>query len=408
MGLYHFRLPDIGEGITEAEIVAWHIQLGDRVKEDQCLVEVMTDKATVEMTSPIDGKVIAVHGAIGEMLAVGSVLFELEVAGEGNVSVDPITSPVAPQPISLPSAAPKPTPAITNRNTVEASLAAPATRSRANALGISLQHVPATGSGGRITPEDLENYISSNGAATVSGDPRYTVRETVAENRIIGVRRKIAEKIQEAKRRVPHIGYVEECDLTELEALRKDLNANCKEGQPKLTLLPFFIRALAKALPDFPQINAHFDDDVGILREFAGVHVGIATQTPAGLMVPVIRHAETLDVWACADELTRLSKAARDGTATRGELSGSTITITSLGTLGGITSTPIINRPEVAIIAPNRLADRPVVQGAFVTVRKMMNLSASFDHRIVDGYDAALFVQRLKRLFEHPALLFMD
>jgi len=408
MGLYHFRLPAIGEGITEAEIVAWHIQLGDRVKEDQCLVEVMTDKATVEMTSPIDGKVIAVHGTIGEMLAVGSVLFELEVAGEGNVSVDPITSPVAPQPISLPSAAPKPTPAIANRNTGEASLAAPATRSRANELGISLQHVPATGPGGRITPEDLENYISSNGAATMSGDPRYATREAVAETRIIGVRRKIAEKIQEAKRRVPHIGYVEECDLTELEALRKDLNVNRKEGQPKLTLLPFFIRALAKALPDFPQINAHFDDDVGILREFAGVHVGIATQTSAGLMVPVIRHAETLDVWACADELTRLSKAAREGTATRGELSGSTITITSLGTLGGITSTPIINQPEVAIIAPNRLADRPVVQGAFVTVRKMMNLSASFDHRIVDGYDAALFVQRLKRLFEHPALLFMD
>lgn len=318
MGLYQFRLPDIGEGIAEAEIVAWHIQLGDRVKEDQCLVEVMTDKATVEMTSPIDGKVIAVHGAIGEMLAVGSVLFELEVAGEGNVSVDPITSPVAPQPISPPSAAPKPSPALADHNTVEVILAAPATRSRANALGIALQHVRATGPGGRVTPEDLENYVSSNGAATVSGDPRYATREAVAETRIIGVRRKIAEKIQEAKRRVPHIGYVEECDLTELEALRKDLNANRKEGQPKLTLLPFFIRALAKALPDFPQINANFDDEVGILREFAGVHVGIATQTSAGLIVPVIHHAETLDVWACADELTRLSKAARDGTATRG------------------------------------------------------------------------------------------
>ncbi|MGE4431237.1 MAG: dihydrolipoamide acetyltransferase family protein [Sphingobium sp.] len=445
MGVYHFRLPDVGEGVAEAEIVIWHIKPGDSVKEDQSLVDVMTDKATVDMTSPVEGKVIAIHGEIGEMKPVGSVLIELEVEGAGNVSAD--AGVVAPSPSPSPSpeladaasdplplepatkpaakpeakAAPKPTPvaaqaaaksapapAFTSRAIGDAPLAAPATRRRAHDLGIPLQFVPGTGPGGRITPEDLDAYIASGGAASIGGDPRYAPRDGIADTRIIGMRRKIAEKMQDAKRRIPHIAYVEECDLTQLEALRVDLNANRKDGQPKLTLLPFFIRALARALPDFPQINARYDDDEGVLHEYAGIHVGIATQTPAGLMVPVIRHAEALDLWACAAELTRLSGAARDGSAKREELSGSTITITSLGTLGGITTTPIINHPEVAIIGPNKLVDRPVVQGSFVTVRKMMNISSSFDHRIVDGYDAALFVQRLKRLLEHPALLFMD
>jgi len=422
MGLYQFRLPDIGEGVAEAEIVAWHVQPGDEVKEDQSLVDVMTDKATVDMTSPVDGKIIAVHGAVGEMLAVGGVLVELEVEGEGNVSDaapagPPAAAPTLPTP--SPSTTPEPVPepamapaartaAFAARKIGQAPLAAPATRRRAHELGIALQYVPGTGPGGRITPGDLDAYIASGGAAGPSGDSRYAARPEVNETRIIGMRRKIAERMQETKRRVPHIGYVEECDLTQLEALRSDLNANREDGQPKLTLLPFFIRALTRALPDFPQINAHFDDDDGILTEFAGVHVGIATQTSSGLMVPVVRHAETLDLWACADELARLSAAARDGSATRDELSGSTITITSLGTLGGISSTPIINRPEVAIIGPNKVTERPVVQGSFIAVRKMMNLSSSFDHRIVDGYDAARFVQQVKRLLEHPALLFMD
>ncbi len=423
MGLYQFRLPDIGEGVAEAEIVAWHVQPGDVIAEDQSLVDVMTDKATVDMTSPVDGKVIAVHGAIGEMRAVGTVLVELEVAGAGNAAdaagqpaddpqpgpaspAAPLAAPVAPPPIA--GFAAGTAPAFTTRSAGEAPLAAPATRRRAHELGIPLQYVPGSGPGGRITPDDLERYIASGGFGANGGTPQRAARDGVAETRIIGMRRKIAEKMEEAKRRIPHISYVEECDLTELEALRGDLNGHRQEGQPKLTLLSFFILALVRALPTFPQINAHFDDDAGVLREFAGVHIGFATQTPAGLMVPVIRHAEALDIWSCAGELVRLSSAARDGSATREELSGSTITITSLGALGGISSTPIINRPEVAIIGPNKLVERPVVQSGLLTVRKMMNLSSSFDHRIVDGHDAALFIQQLKRSLEHPALLFMD
>lgn len=431
MGLYHFRLPDVGEGVAEAEIVVWHVKPGDVVKEDQSLVDVMTDKATVDMTSPVEGKVLAIHGAVGEMRAVGSVIIELEVEGAGNVSIDAVVATPAPSPEPGPAAAviapptekpkpapapaPKPAPAasaakavFTTRAVGDAPLAAPATRRRAHNLGIPLQFVPGTGPAGRITPDDLDAYIARGGTNGAGGDAPYAVRDAIEDTRIIGMRRKIAEKMQDAKRRIPHIAYVEECDLTELEALRVDLNAHRKEGQPKLTLLPFFIRALVKVLPDFPQINARFDDDEGVLHEYAGVHVGIATQTPTGLMVPVIRHAEARDIYDIASELTRISGAAREGRATRDELSGSTITITSLGPLGGITTTPIINHPEVAIIGPNKLVDRPVVQGSFVTVRKMMNLSSSFDHRIVDGYDAALFVQAYRRSLEYPALLFMD
>lgn len=436
MGRYLFRLPDIGEGVAEAEIVTWYVKPGDIVDEDGSLVDVMTDKATVEMTSPVAGKVTAIHGEIGQQVPVGSTLVELEVEGEGNVGADaPAASTVSSEPAAAskpgaeqksaepaptakpePKSAPKPAASstqpgqsvLTTRPVGEAPLAAPATRRRAYELGIPLQFVPGTGPGGRITPDDLDAYIASGGVQQAGGGQRYVARASVNETRIIGMRRKIAEKMQETKRRVPHIGYVEECDLTELEALRVDLNANREPGQPKLTLLPFFIRALVRVLPDFPQINARYDDDEGMLHTFDGVHVGIATQTPSGLMVPVIRHAETRDVWDCANELARLSSSAREGKASREELSGSTITVTSLGPLGGISTTPIINHPEVAIIGPNKLVDRPVMQGSFVTVRKMMNISSSFDHRIVDGYDAALFIQQLKRLLEHPALIFMD
>lgn len=431
MGLYHFRLPDVGEGVAEAEIVVWHVKPGDVVKEDQSLVDVMTDKATVDMTSPVEGKVLAIHGAVGEMRAVGSVIIELEVEGAGNMSIDAVVASPAPspepgpaaaaiallpevKPKAVPVSAPKLAPAgadkaaCTTREAGDAPLAAPATRRRAHDLGIPLQFVPGTGPGGRITSDDLDAYIASGGVNAAGGDARYAVRDAIEDTRIIGMRRRIAEKMQNAKRRIPHIAYVEECDLTELEALRVDLNAHRKEGQPKLTLLPFFIRALVKVLPDFPQINARFDDDEGVLHEYAGVHVGIATQTPAGLMVPVIRHAEARDIYDIASELIRISGAAREGRATRDELSGSTITISSLGPLGGITTTPIINHPEVAIIGPNKLVERVTMQGSFVTVRKMMNLSSSFDHRIVDGYDAALFVQAYRRSLEHPALLFMD
>lgn len=425
MGRYLFRMPDVGEGVAEAEIIAWHVKPGDAVAEDQSLVDVMTDKATVDMTAPVSGVVVALHGEVGEMRAVGSTLVELEVEGEGNATADaPIVVEAAPAVELVPATRPEPKPAanIASRGAVatfsapafatrlpgQDPLAAPATRRRAHELGIQLQYVPGTGPGGRITPEDLDRYVESGGALAADGAGHLAPRTGGSDIRIVGMRRKIAEKMQEAKRRIPHITYVEECDLTELEALRADLNAHREEGRPKLTLLPFFVRALARALPDFPQINARYDDDAGVLHQSEAIHLGIATQTPAGLLVPVIRHAEALDVWTCAQEIARLSKAAREGGATREEMSGATITITSLGTLGGVTATPIINHPEVAIIGPNKLVERPVVQGSFVTVRKMMNLSSSFDHRIVDGYDAALFVQRLKRLLEHPALMFMD
>ena len=417
MGRYLFRLPDVGEGVAEAEIVAWHVAVGDTVSEDQSLVDVMTDKATVDMTAPVDGRVVALHGQVGDMVPVGGVLVELEVDGAGNADDGPAesapTEPVAPEP-SAPEPAPPPPagsggkPAFATRTPGEAPLAAPATRARAHAMGIPLQYVPGTGPGGRITADDLDAYIASGGAAgALAGSGGLAPRDGVREVKIVGMRRAIAERLEESARRIPQFSYVEELDLTELEALRADLNAHRTDGQPRLTLLPFFMRALARVLPEFPQINAHYDDDAGVLREHAPVHIGIATQTPAGLQVPVVRHAEARDLWDCAAELARLSAACRDGSVGREELSGSTITLTSLGPLGGIASTPLVNRPEVAILAPNRLVDRPVVQGHFMAVRKIMNLSGSFDHRIVDGYDAALFVGRLKRVLEHPALLFL-
>lgn len=390
MARYPFRLPDIGEGVAEAEITGWHVSPGDTVEEDQSLVDVMTDKATVELTSPVKGVVAALHGQPGTMAAVGAVIveFEVEDAGDATQAIAPAAS--APEPAAPPPAA-QPAPQ-----------AAPATRRRAQDLGIALQDVAGTGPEGRILDADLDRYLAQ---AAPSAPPAE--RHAVHEQPIIGLRRKIAERMQEAKRRIPHITYVEECDVTELEALRQDLNAHYRESRPKLTLLPFLIRALVQVLPDFPQINAHYDDEAGLLRRYEGVHVGIATQTPGGLMVPVLRHAEARDIWGCAQELARLAAAARSGEALREELSGSTITITSLGALGGVATTPVINHPEVAIIGPNRIVEKPVVQGPFVAVRKVMNLSSSFDHRIVDGYDAAGFIQAVKRHLEHPALLFM-
>ncbi|WCT79477.1 dihydrolipoamide acetyltransferase family protein [Novosphingobium humi] len=392
MSLYQFRLPDIGEGIAEAEIAVWYVKPGDHVAEDQCLVDVMTDKATVDMTSPVAGKVLAIHGAVGEMMAVGAVLVEIEVAGEGE-------GEAAVQPEPEPEPAPEPLTRATFEPETAAPLAAPATRHRARELGIALESVAGSGPGGRITPEDLEAHARKAARA------RPAPRDGATDIPITGLRRKIAERMEQAHQRIPQITYVEECDLTELEALRDEMN---REGGDRLTLLPFFIRAMVRALPDFPQVNAHYDDEQGVLRQYAGVHVGVAVQTPHGLMVPVIRHAETLDIRACARELARLSGAARDGSIGREELSGSTITITSLGPLGGIATTPIINHPEVAIIGPNRIVERPVVQGPFVALRKVMNLSSSFDHRIVDGHDAARFIQSIRRMLEHPALLFMD
>jgi 2-oxoisovalerate dehydrogenase E2 component (dihydrolipoyl transacylase) len=402
MNAYVFRLPDIGEGIAEAEIVAWHIKPGARLEEDQRMVDVMTDKATVEMTSPVAGIVTAIHGVIGQMIPVGSVLVELELDGDGAATPPAGVAPPTP-------AAAKPAPASAAAFTVRLAgdpLAAPATRRRAHELSIHLQFVPGTGPAGRITPEDLENFARGDSAEPPGGAlaPRIGITET----KITGLRRKIAEKMQESKRRIPHFAYIEEFDLTELEALRKDLNDNRTAEQPKLTLLPFLMRAMVKLIPKFPQVNARYDDEAGILRIYEGIHLGVATQTAGGLVVPVVRHAETLDLWASARELTRVTTAARNGSATRDELMGSTITLTSLGAIGGIAATPVINHPEVAIIGPNKLVERPVVINGQIAIRTMMNLSSSFDHRVVDGFDAARFIQGLKRLIERPALLFLD
>ncbi len=396
MGRFIFKLPDVGEGTAEAEIVAWHVAVGDHVREDQQIVDVMTDKATVEMTSPVTGTIVALKGKPGEMATVGAPLVEFEL--EGAVAKPAADEPPAPAAVEaarvdehIPAAAKV--------------LAAPAVRLRAADLGIDLGAVHGTGPAGRVTHGDLDDFLSARGGTPAPSKPKP--REDVEEIKLIGLRRRIAEKMQEAKRRIPHFAYVEEVDMTELESLRGHLNAGRTSMQPKLTVLPFLMRALVRVLPEFPQINAHFDDEAGVVKRFKAVHIGIATQTEAGLMVPVVRHTEALDLWGAAAEVARLATAARDGKAAKDELSGSTITLTSLGALGGVVTTPIINHPEVAIIGPNAIIERPVVRGGQITIRKMMNLSSSFDHRVVDGADAAAFVQRLKALLEHPALMFM-
>ena len=401
--------------------MAWYVKPGDRIEEDQTLVDVMTDKATVDITSPVGGLVTAIHGELGDMAAVGAVLVEIEVEGavpdapaEAHEKPAPAAkAPAPPAPVAAPPAPAAPPAEVARpaapvaRTPGDSPLAAPSTRARAHALGIPLQYVAGTGPGGRITAQDLDAYIAGAGQPASAG-PRYAKRSGSTEVRVIGLRRRIAENMQLSKRRIPHFGYVEEFDLTELEALREELNANKPEGAPRLTLLPFFMRALVQVLPEFPQINARYDDEAGVLHTFANIDIGIATQTPGGLIVPVVAHAEARDLWDCAAELARVTAAARAGTATREELGGSTITLTSLGALGGIAATPVINHPEVAIIGPNKLEERPVVRGGQIVVRKVMNVSSSFDHRIVDGFDAARFIQELKRRIEHPALIFMD
>ena len=399
MGRYVFKLPDVGEGTAEAEIVAWHVAVGDRVKEDQQLVDVMTDKATVEMTSPVDGIVVSLKGQPGEMAPVGAVLVEFETEEDTRSAAKPVAAAAAP-PKTANDTLPAP------REPENKKLASPAVRLRAADLGIALDGVRGTGPGGRVTHGDLDDHIAGGG--TTAPRAPQAPRDGIEEVKLIGLRRRIAEKMQDAKRRIPHFAYVEEIDMTELESLRAHLNAAKKPGQPKLNILPFLMRALVRVLPDYPQINALFDDEAGIVRRYAAVHIGIATQTANGLIVPVVKHAETRDIWACANEVARVADLARDNKASKEDLSGSTITITSLGALGGVVTTPVINHPEVAIIGPNAIVERPVVRDGQIVVRKMMNLSSSFDHRVVDGADAAAFVQRIKALLEHPALLFMD
>ena len=429
-GDYAFRLPDVGEGTAEAEIVAWRVKVGDAVAEDAPLVDVMTDKATVEMTSPVAGVVTALHGDAGTMAAVGAVLVEFATGnpahprGSGNpgraASASSAVGGAKPEPAAtaakagVPASAgvsgskgPAPTP---TRAEGERPLASPAVRRRAEDLGVRLSYVQGTGPAGRITHEDLDRFVASGGSAPVPASvpaAAYAQREGVDEVKLIGMRRAIARQMQEAKRRIPHFAYIEEVDMTEVERLRAHLNTVHKD-RPKLTVLPFIMRALVKVLPAYPQINARFDDEAGVVRRYRPIHFGIATQTPQGLMVPVVRHAEALDLWASAEAVSKAAEVARSGKGSKEELSGSTLTITSLGPLGGIATTPVINHPEVAIVGPNKIVERPVVQNGQVVVRRMMNLSSSFDHRVVDGYDAAEFIQRVKALLENPAAIFIE
>ena len=380
-----FNLPDVGEGTAEAEIVAWHVAVGDYVSEDQHLVDVMTDKATVEMTSPVAGTVLALNGKPGDMAAVGAPLAEFDTD--------------AAAPALLPTPQPAVADAAGSADAPAKVLAAPAVRLRAANLGIALDQVEGSGPDGRVTHGDLDDVL----ATPADDGPHHDYTEV----KLTGLRRRIAERMAEAKRRIPHFAYVEEIDMTELETLRAHLNGARRTEQPKLTVLAFLMQALVRVLPEFPQLNAHFDDESGVVKRFGAVHIGIATQTDAGLMVPVVKHAERLDIWAAATEIVRLAERARATKAERDELTGSTITISSLGALGGIATTPIINMPEVAIIAPNAILARPVVRDGQIAVRQMMNLSSCYDHRVVDGAEAAAFVQRLKTLLEHPALLFL-
>jgi 2-oxoisovalerate dehydrogenase E2 component (dihydrolipoyl transacylase) len=433
MGKFTFKLPDIGEGITEAEIATWRVAVGDVVKEDQPLVDVLTEKAAVEIPSPKPGKVVELRGEPGDMAAVGGALVVLEVEGEGGAE-EPAPAPVPAPKVEVKAelkaeAQPVPAPAPASKIEVGAlrtaaappaaaplvarpeggkPLASPAVRQRARDLGVQLGYVPGSGAAGQITHADLDAFVARKPVAGGAVANTRAKREGVETIKIIGLRRKIAEAMQRSKQRIPHFAYVEEVDVTELESLRNHLNDNRKPDQAKLTLLPFLVRALVKAVPDHPEVNGTFDDEAGVVHRPAALHVGIAAQTPNGLVVPVVRHAETLDLWACAAEIKRLAEAARAGKATREELSGSSITISSLGPMGGIVSTPVINAPEVAIVGVNKMIERPMVRNGQMLIRTMMNLSSSFDHRIVDGWNAAAFIQHIKRLFENPATLFID
>jgi 2-oxoisovalerate dehydrogenase E2 component (dihydrolipoyl transacylase) len=421
MATHVIKVPDIGEGIAEVELVAWHVKPGDAIAEEQVLADVMTDKATVEIPSPVHGTVETLGGEVGATMAVGSELIRIQVAGEAGPPVEEAAAPVhaAPKGVDAPKAVLVPAPvAVAVAAPVEQPrphpgpsplagegarpIASPSVRRRAWELGIDLAKVTPSGTAGRILQADLDAYAPSSpprgeGAAS---RPDEAVPVT-------GLRRRIAQKMQESKRRIPHFTYVEEIDVTELEGLRERMNAKWGDARGKLTLLPFLVRAIVLGVREFPQINARFDDEAGIVTRHGAVHVGIATQADAGLMVPVLRHAEGHDLWSAAAEIARLADGARRGRATREELSGSTITITSLGALGGIVSTPVINHPEVAIVGVNRIVERPMLRGGAVVARRMMNLSSSFDHRVVDGMHAAQFVQALRGFVENPAMLFV-
>jgi len=422
MSRFVFKMPDLGEGTVEAEIVEWKVKVGDTVEEDSVIAEVMTDKAAVEVPSPVSGKVLALTGQPGDMIAVGAELIVFDTSGEaraGSEATPPAETsaketskarPAEAAPVASPKAA---TSAPASEATAPGGriMASPATRRRAHEADIDLAQVEGTGPGGRIQPSDLDAVLESRApsakARPAAGAAR-AARSGTEEIKVIGVRRVIAQRMSEAKRNIPHFAYVEEVDVTELEALRQHLNAGLGKDQERYTLLPFIVAALTRVLEDFPQCNAHYDENRGVIVRHHPVHIGVATQTPDGLKVPVVKNAEARGLADLAAEIRRVSEAARNGKAKKDELTGSTITVTSLGRLGGIASTPVINAPEVAIVGVNKAVERPVVQNGAIAVRRMMNLSSSFDHRFVDGFDAAAMIQALKGRLEHPATIFIQ
>ncbi len=434
MGIYAFRLPDIGEGVVEGEVVQWHIEVGASVEEDDSLMDVMTDKATVTIPSPVTGKILSTVGKPGEIIAVGSVCIEFEVEGEGNVSKSDEPAPVpeapaeektpepAPEPVAQPEPTPEPTPAPIPERVQQSqtstpssalsggsgvggrALASPAVRQRAKDEGIDLSQVSGTGPAGRISHADLDAH---NEAGESAGGIKFSApgqpADGTTEIPIVGLRRKIAEQMTKSYTQIPHFSYFEEVDVTELEALRQWLNVNRTAEQPKLTYLPFIMQALVKLFKEGHHgCNGHYEDDREVLVLHNAVNMGIATTTDRGLYVPVVKNCEAMNIWELASELGRVASGARDGTATLSDLTGSTFTITSLGRDGGIGATPIINTPEVGILGVHKAIDRPVVLDGKITIRRMMNLSSSFDHRVVDGANGAALVQGLKHLLEHP------
>ena len=419
-----FKLPDIGEGVVEGEIVTWHVEVGSPVSEDDAIVDVMTDKSTVTIPSPYSGTIVAMNGEVGDMVAVGAVLVEFESTGESGsepeASPEPVEAataeeamPEAPKPEEKEQEIPSPqptTPAVTPTATTPRAanstvLASPAVRRRARESGIDLTMVSGSGRGGRIQQSDLDAVLATGGSSPSA--PRSVKRVGTREMKVVGLRRKIAEQMVISTSSIPHFSYFEEVDVTALEELRQLLNSGRVEGQPKLTYLPFIMLALSKAFERHKKCNAVFDDDSGVVTEHDAVNLGIATQTDRGLYVPVVKHVEAMDVWQAATEMQRVTGSARDGTATLDDLSGSTFTITSLGRDGGLGATPIINHPEVGILGVHKARDMPVARSGSIVIRRIMNLSSSWDHRIVDGADGAALVQDLKKMLENPALIFM-
>lgn len=425
MGTFAFKLPDIGEGVVEGEVVEWMVSVGDTVKEDDPILSVMTDKATVEIPSPVDGKVTKVIGEAGDILPVGVVCIEFEVDGDGNASASEeepvkeksepkvpeptkeIEEKPAPKPVQEPKQAPQPV----ARAAGTKALASPAVRQRAREANINLEHVAGSGPAGRISHADLDKHISGGASGATSWSPIGASAKTelngTEEIKVIGLRRKIADSMMSSYSSIAHFSYFEEVDITALEELRQHLNSTRPEGAPKLTYLPFIMQALVKALRESPECNALYDDDANVVTRHQAINLGIATQTDRGLYVPVVKHVEAMDIWQSAAEMVRVTSATREGKATADELSGSTFTITSLGRLGGLGATPIINKPEVGILGVHNAKERAVVRNGHVVVRRMMNLSSSWDHRVVDGHDGATLVQRVKTYLENPATIFM-